>query len=183
MNLIIRDQGSAQDAAAAAGKRRSRLAAMALLCAAGYAATAQAGATPQQSWPQLWLNPGIYSQHFDSDKGLRNNNIGFGAEVLLNNDHGLMAGSFINSNRARTHYATYQWRPLHWRFSGVDVSAGIAVGAFDGYPNYRNGGWFVAPLPMLAIEGTTFGANISLIPTVANRFDGALAIQVKLRVW
>lgn len=184
MSLTTTAEDGAQDAAAADGSRwRSRLAAMLLLCAAGSAAAAQAGAAPQGSWPQLWLNPGIYSQHFDSDKGLRNNNIGFGAEVLLNSDHGLMAGSFINSNRTRTRYAAYQWRPLHWRFSAVDVSAGIAAGAFDGYPNYRNGGWFVVPLPMLAIEGKTFGANISLIPTVANRFDGALAVQVKLRVW
>ena len=102
---------------------------------------------------------------------------------LLARDHLLMGGTFINSNDARTHYAAYEWRPLHWQFQGFNVGAGIAVGAFDGYPNYRNGAWFVAPLPMLAIEGKTFGANISLIPTVANRFDGALAVQIKLRIW
>lgn len=181
----MRSSIAAQDAtsAVAAGSRRKRWRTLVLPCAALYAAAAQAGATPQESWPQVWLNPGIYAQHFDSGKGLRNNNIGFGAEVVLAGDHVLMAGSFINSNRARSHFGAYQWRPLHWQFSGVDVSAGIAVGAFDGYPNYRHGGWFVAPLPMLAIEGRTFGANISLIPTVANRFDGALAVQIKLRVW
>jgi hypothetical protein len=154
-----------------------------LLCAALYAAAAHAEAVPEESVPQVWVNPGIYSQHFDSSKGLRNDNIGIGAEVLLARDHLLMAGNFINSNRARTHYAAYEWRPLHWQFAGFNISAGIAAGAFDGYPNYRNGGWFVAPLPLLAIEGRTFGANISLIPTVANRFDGALAVQVKMRVW
>ncbi len=169
--------------AAPADGPRQRLRVLVLLGGAVHAATVQAGATPQETWPQVWLNPGIYSQHFDSSKGLRNNNIGFGAEVLLASDHVLMAGSFINSNRTRTHFGAYEWRPLHWRFSGVDVGAGIAVGAFDGYPNYRHGGWFVAPLPMLAIEGKTLGANISLIPTVANRFDGALAVQIKLRVW
>ena len=181
----MRSSIAAQDAtsAVAAGSRRKRWRTLVLPCAALYAAAAQAGATPQESWPQVWLNPGIYAQHFDSGKGLRNNNIGFGAEVVLAGDHVLMAGSFINSNRARSQFGAYQWRPLHWQFSGVDVSAGIAVGAFDGYPNYRHGGWFVAPLPMLAIEGRTFGANISLIPTVANRFDGALAVQIKLRVW
>lgn len=154
-----------------------------LLCATLYAAASEAGVAPEETLPQVWLNPGIYSHHFDSDKGLRNNNIGFGAEVLLTHDHVLMGGSFVNSNRARTHYAAYEWRPLHWQFSGFKVGAGIALGAFDGYPNYRNGAWFVAPLPMLAIEGKTFGANIALIPTIANRFDGALAIQLKLRVW
>ena len=152
------------------------------LCAALYAATTPAEVAPEESGLQVWFNPGIYSQHFDSGKGLRNNNIGLGAEVLLARDHELMGGSFINSNRARTHYAAYEWRPLHWQFAGFNIGAGIAVGAFDGYPNYRNGAWFVAPLPMLAIEGKTFGANISLIPTVANRFDGALAVQIKLRV-
>lgn len=154
-----------------------------LLCAAFYAATSRAEAAPEQSGLQVWINPGIYSQHFDSSKGLRNNNIGLGAEVLLAPDHVLMGGNFINSNRARTHYAAYEWRPLHWQFAGFNIGAGIALGAFDGYPNYRNGAWFVAPLPMLAIEGKTFGANISLIPTVSNRFDGALAIQIKMRVW
>ena len=166
-----------------AGRSRKRLRMLVPLCGAVYAAAAQAGATGPETWPQIWLNPGIYSQHFDSGKGLRNNNIGFGAEVLLARDHVLMAGSFINSNRARTHFGAYEWRPLHWQYSGFEVGAGIAIGAFDGYPNYRNGGWFVAPLPLLAIEGKTLGANISLIPTVKNRFDGALAVQVKLRVW
>lgn len=154
-----------------------------LLCAAVYAATSRAETVPEQSGPQVWINPGIYSEHFDRSKGLRNNNIGVGAEVLLSRDHGLMAGSFINSNRARTHYAGYEWRPLHWQIAGLEVGAAIAVAAFDGYPNYRNGAWFVAPLPMLTVEGKTFGANIAIIPTVANRFDGALAIQVKMRVW
>ncbi|MEK7816129.1 MAG: hypothetical protein AAB294_04830 [Pseudomonadota bacterium] len=154
-----------------------------LLCTTSFAANAQAEVTSKQSFPQVWLNPGIYSQHFDSGKGLRNNNIGLGAEVRLAENHGLMAGSFINSNRARSHYAGYQWRPLHWDLAGVNVGAGIIVSAFDGYPNYRNGAWFVALLPVLIIEGKTLGANISLIPTVANRFDGAIAVQIKLRVW
>jgi len=165
------------------GSSPKRLRMLVLLSGALYAAAAAAGASPQETWPQVWFNPGIYSQHFDSGKGLRNNNIGFGAEAMLARDHVLMAGSFINSNRARTHFGAYEWRPLHWQYSGFEVGAGIAIGAFDGYPNYRNGGWFVAPLPLLAIEGKTLGANISLIPTVKNRFDGALAVQVKLRVW
>lgn len=168
----------------AVGKSRKGLRALVLLGGILFAAGAHAdGAQQEQNWPQVWLNPGIYSRHFDRSKHLRDNNIGFGAEVALTPDHLLMAGSFINSNRARTKYAAYQWRPLHWRWAGLDVGAGIAVGAFDGYPNYRNGGWFVAPLPLLSIEGRRLGANFALIPTIANRFDGAVAVQVKLRVW
>jgi hypothetical protein len=137
----------------------------------------------QKTWPQVWLNPGIYSHHFDSDKGLRNNNIGFGAEVMLNSDHVLMAGSFVNSNDARSHFVGYEWRPWHWKISEVDAGVGIILGAFDGYPKYRDGAWFVAPLPVLFVEGSRLGVNIGLIPTVKNRFDGALSVQVKLRVW
>jgi hypothetical protein len=169
--------------AAGVRNRIVRLRAMVLLCGGLIAAGAQAEETAPQTWPQVWLNPGIYSYHFDKSKDLRNDNVGFGAEVMLSNVHVLMAGSFINSNYARTHYGGYEWRPLHWNVSGVDIGAGIMIGAFDGYPNYRDGAWFVAPLPMLSIEGRRLGANLSIIPTYADRFDGAVAIQVKLRVW
>ncbi len=135
------------------------------------------------AYPQVWINPGIYSEHFDRSKDLRNDNIGFGVELLLSNDHAVAAGSFINSNRQRTHFGAYEWRPLHWQLAGLNVSPGIAIGAFEGYPRYHDGGWFLAPLPVVSIEGTRFGVNLSLIPTIPDRLDGALAIQVKLRVW
>ena len=132
---------------------------------------------------QAWVNPGIYAFHFDRDKDLRNDNVGLGAEVLFADDHGAIAGTFINSNRTRSHYAAYLWRPLHWEVAGVKVSAGILAGAFDGYPNYRNGAWFAAAMPLLAIEGKSLGANLSVVPTYANRLDGALAVQLKFRIW
>ena len=146
-------------------------------------ANAQAADQAAESAYQVWLNPGIYSQHFDSSKGLRNSNLGFGAEVKIAEDHRLMAGTFINSNSHRSRYGAYQWLPLRWQWKGVQIGAGVVAGAFDGYPNYRNGGWFVAPVPVVSIEGTTFGVNLTLIPTVANRFDGALALQFKVKVW
>jgi len=95
----------------------------------------------------------------------------------------VIGGNYINSNGERTHYGGYEWRPLHWQVAGLDVAAGIAIGAFDGYPNYRDGGWFVAALPVLAIEGRYLGVNMSIIPTIQDRLDGALSIQFKLRVW
>jgi hypothetical protein len=155
----------------------------ALLGTISCTAAAQAVDPAKPSFPQVWLNPGVYAEHFDSDKGLRNDNIGVGGEAWLAEDHGLLAGSYINSNRARSHYAGYEWRPLHWDIAGLKVGAGVMLSGFNGYPNYRGGAWFVAPLPVLSIEGKTLGANISLIPTVANRFDGALLLQIKLRVW
>ena len=133
--------------------------------------------------PSIWISPGIYSQHFDSSKSLRNDNWGLSVEAVLAKDHALIGGGYINSNRAHTRYAAYEWRPMHWQVTGLNVSAGVAVGAFDGYPNYRNGGWFVAPLPIVAVEGERFGVNLSVIPTIRNRLDGALAIQAKFKVW
>ena len=133
--------------------------------------------------PQVWLNAGVFSYHFDRSKDLREDNFGFGAEVLVAPDHALMAGTFINSNGARSHYAAYQWRPLHWAPAGIQVSAGIVIGAFDGYPNMRNGGWFIGAMPLLSVEGKRFGANFTIVPTIKDRIDGAVAVQIKLRVW
>jgi hypothetical protein len=133
--------------------------------------------------PQVWLNPGVYSYHFDRSEDLREDNIGLGADVLLAPDHALIAGTFINSNRARSRYGAYQWRPLHWRPAGANVSAGIAIGAVDGYPRMRDGGWFMAAIPMLSIEGERIGANFTIIPTIKDRLQGAIAVQIKLRVW
>jgi hypothetical protein len=154
-------------------------AAAAAVCVRG----AHAESTSAEPVPRIWLNAGLYSWHFDRSENLRNDNVGLGIEVALTSEHALMAGSIINSNRARTRYAGYAWRPLYWSLAGTDVAAGVAIGAFDGYPNYKGGGWFAAPLPLVSVEGRRLGVNLSLIPTLKNRVDGALAIQLKLRVY
>ncbi len=146
-------------------------------------AAASLDETPGDFSTRVWISPGIYSLHFDRSKDLRDDNVGFSAELALAPDHTLIAGNYLNSNRARTRFAAYNWRPLHWQFKRVQVSAGVALAAFDGYPNYRNGGWFVAALPLLAVEGRHLGVNLSVLPTIRDRLDGALAIQFKLRVW
>ncbi|MEO8165535.1 MAG: hypothetical protein ABI619_09075 [Betaproteobacteria bacterium] len=146
-------------------------------------AVAQSENKPRDFATRVWISPGIYSLHFDRSKDLRNDNVGLSGEVALAPDHALLAGNYINSNRARTHYGAYLWRPLHWQFPSVELSAGVALAAFDGYPKYRDGGWFVAALPVLAIEGRYLGVNLSVIPTIRDRLDGALSFQFKLRVW
>ena len=132
---------------------------------------------------QVWLNPGFFSWHFDRSENFREDNWGVGAEVVLAPDHALMAGTFINSDRGRSHYASYQWRPLHWQPHGTNVSAGIALGVFDGYQKINNGGWFIGLLPLLAVEGKRVGANFSIVPTIKDRVHGAVVVQIKLRVW
>jgi len=154
-----------------------------LSCIVGSTAAAEAQTAPLKESPSVWLNPGTYSYHFSRDKDFREDNIGIGAEAWLTDDHALMAGTFINSDRARSHYGAYQWRPLHWRPAGVAIGVGITLGAFDGYPRYRNGAWFPAVLPVLAVEYKRVGVNLFVVPTISNRLSGALALQLKVRVW
>ena len=129
---------------------------------------------------QVWLNPGFFSWHFDRSENFREDNWGVGAEVVLAPDHAVMAGTFINSDRERSRYAAYQWRPLHWQTYGINVSAGIALGVFDGYQKMNNGGWFIGLLPLLAVEGKRVGANFSIVPTIKDRVQGAVVVQIKL---
>lgn len=143
----------------------------------------QANELPARNQHDLWVNLGIYSHHFDQTKNLRDNNHGFGIEYSSDPAHIMMLGAFKNSNDSNTHYIAYQWRKMKWEAQGIQVYGGILVGAFDGYPNYRNGGWFLAPLPVLSLEGKRIGINISLIPKLNQRTDGALAFQLKYRVF
>jgi hypothetical protein len=133
--------------------------------------------------PQVWLNAGFLSWHFERDEDLRGTNWGWGVEVVLTPDHAAMVGNYINSDGDRSNYAAYQWRPLHWRPYGIDVSAGVAIGAFDGYQNVNDGGWYVVPVPLLAVEGRRLGANFTIVPTIDDKVHGAIVVQLKLRVW
>jgi hypothetical protein len=146
------------------------------------AGSSSAHAEDVQPSLQVWLNPGFLSLHFDRSKDLRGDNWGIGAEVVFTPDHTVMAGNFVNSNDERSNYASYQWRPLHWRPADIAVSAGIGLGVVDGYP-YHNGGWFATLFPLLAVEGRRIGANLTVVPTIKNKVNGAVVLQIKLRVW
>lgn len=137
----------------------------------------------EEPYPNVWLNPGFFSYHFDRDKGLRENNIGFGAEIEFNADHAAMAGTFINSDNERSRYAAYEWRPLQWNPAGINVKAGLIVAALDGYPRVRNGDWYPALLPLLTVQGDRLGANLTVVPTIGDRLYGAIVLQLKLRIW
>jgi hypothetical protein len=56
------------------------------------------------------------------------------------------------------------------------------VGGFNGYPNAFGGGWFVAALPVVTLEGESFGLNLALVPPLKDRLYGAVSFQLKLRV-
>lgn len=155
----------------------------ALLAGCSPAVLLAADASPKEFASQLWISPGIYSAHFDRSKNLRNDNPGLSIEYQFAEDHSVAGGSYINSNGARTHYGAYAWRPLHAEVAGLKVRAGVALGVFDGYPFYRDGAPFIAPLPVIGIEGERFGVNVIVIPTIRDRLYGALSLQLKFRIW
>jgi len=155
----------------------------ALPCAAFALCAQLAQAQDVAPGQRLWLNAGAYSYHFDHGKNLRNDNWGFGAEYWFTREQAAMAGSFINSNRQRTHYAAWQWRPLNTQWGPVKVGAGLALGVFDGYPNYRNGGAFPIAMPVVTLEYGRVGLNLYPTPRIRDRVDAALSFQFKLAVW
>lgn len=157
---------------------RARAISLAVYLVLGIATQRAAG----EEYPQVWLNPGFLSYHEDRSKDYREDNIGIGAEAVFAPDYGFVAGNFINSQNFRSHYAMLEWRPLHWQPWGVATSAGLIAGGIDGYPKYRDGGWYYGVLPMLFFEGRRFGLNLTIVPgkTESGRL---VAIQLKFRIW
>lgn len=127
---------------------------------------------------RLWLNAGFYSAHFDTGKGLRNANPGFGAEYRLDERWSLTAGRFVNSNDARSSYVGAYYLP--WAFAGLRW--GVVGGAFNGYPNAFGGGWFPALMPVASWEGERLGLNVALVPPLKDRLYGAVSFQLKVRL-
>jgi Antimicrobial peptide resistance and lipid A acylation protein PagP len=130
---------------------------------------------------KIWINPGAQSYHLNRSQDYRENNTGLGAEFIVAPAHGFIAGSYINSNRARSQYGGYHWRALHYRPVDVNVSLGPVFALVNGYPDMRDGGWFPAIFPMLSLEYGRYGANFSFIPNPTN--GSAVALQLKFLIW
>lgn len=128
---------------------------------------------------ELWLNPGFYSYHFQKGKGLNNSNFGLGGEYRYSTVNSVTLGVFDNSDRQTSHYAGWYWQPL-----GMGpVRLGAVIGAIDGYPRMRNGGWFAAAMPVASIEYRNVGANLIFIPGYKDKLYGSISLQLKFRVF
>jgi hypothetical protein len=46
----------------------------------------------------------------------------------------------------------------------------------------REGGWFAAVVPTMAIEGRRLGLNIFVIPKIGDKVSSALSFQVKYNI-
>lgn len=126
---------------------------------------------------ELWVNPGMISYHYQRDKNLNDFNPGLGIEYRYSTVSSVTAGVFYNSDREYSRYAGVYWQPITFGRARL----GIVAGGFDGYPRMKNGGWFLAAIPVASIESGNVGLNFSLIPSYKDRLYGALSFQLKYR--
>ncbi|GGY40423.1 hypothetical protein [Pseudoduganella albidiflava] len=136
------------------------------------------GVIESQPRGELWVNPGFYSYHFDRGEGLDDTNPGIGAEYRFSTVASATAGRFRNSDRAISNYAGIYYQP----FSLGPFRLGAVVGAFDGYPKHRDGGWFPALIPVVSVEYQRVGVNFAIVPSYKDRLHGALTIQLKFKL-
>lgn len=128
---------------------------------------------------EFWINPGLYSYHFDQNQDLNSMNYGIGGEYRFLSVASITAGTYRNSHYHQSSYVGTYWQPI----AVGPIKIGMVAGAFNGYQNTNNGGWFPAILPALTIEGEMVGVNLMIIPTIPNRVSGSLSLQFKLRVF
>jgi hypothetical protein len=128
---------------------------------------------------ELWINPGMYSYHFQKDQNLNNNNWGVGLEYRFNTVASVTLGNFKNSDNGHSSYAGIYYQPI----AIGPIRLGVVAGGFNGYQSTNNGGWFPAVLPALTIEDGIFGANIFFIPTLGDRVHGAISLQIKVKLY
>lgn len=140
-----------------------------------------AGAETIESAPlnEVWLNGGFYTAHFQRDKDLNGANGGIGAEWRFSTVASATAGRFYNSDRAYSNYVGIYYQP--WKVGPVRI--GAVLGAFDGYPKMRDGGWFPAVIPTLSYEYERVGINVAIIPSYKDRLYGGISLQLKLKAF
>ena len=128
---------------------------------------------------ELWLNPGMYSYHFRTNKGFNNSNFGLGGEYRYSTVSSVTLGEYNNSERQTSHYIGWYWQPVMLG----PVRFGAVIGAIDGYPRMQNGGWFLAAIPTAGIEYKNIGANLIFIPDYKDKVYGSISLQLKLKVF
>ncbi len=146
------------------------------------AASAEKKSEPPDNAPQVWLTSGFISHHFKRDAGYNERNYGLGAELRFDEINTVAAGVYRNSVRHTTHYLHFVWTPLELG----PFRLGAAVGMIDGYPQLNNGSTAFAVMPVAStyfkVLSHDAGLNLVYIPTIAQRVDGALALQLKIRI-
>jgi hypothetical protein len=77
-----------------------------------------------------------------------------------------------------SNYAGVYYQP--WAIGPVRL--GAVIGGFNGYPKMRDGGWFLAAIPVVSVEYQRVGVNFAIVPTYKERLHGALSVQLKFKL-
>lgn len=128
---------------------------------------------------EVWIDSGFLSYHWDRDRHLNNDNYGLGAEYRFSTVSSITVGRFYNSDRAYSNYAGVYYQPI----ALGPLRLGAVFGGFNGYPHMKNGGWFLAAVPMVSAEWQRVGFNLAFVPSLQNRLYGAVSLQIKVKVW
>jgi hypothetical protein len=157
----------------------------ALLLACGALSTAQATDGPADSGfdRELWVTSGFLSHHIHHHSRYNEHNDGLGLEWRFLQDWQLNAGHYRNSVHHGSSYAQLGWTPLQRELPlDLRLRAGFSVGAVNGYPKVRHGGYWATLVPVVSLESRRVGLNFVYIPSVGKRVDGAYALQLKVRM-
>ncbi|MCG2585302.1 hypothetical protein [Massilia sp. TS11] len=154
------------------------------LCAALLAASPLALADPlissveDQPLSELWVNPGFATYHFQRDRNLNGKNPGLGLEYRWSTQLAATAGRFKNSDWEHSNYVGVYYQP--WQIGPVRL--GVVGGAFNGYPHFRNGGWFPSVLPVASAEWGRLGLMTTIVPGWGERLHGGISVQLRLKL-
>lgn len=150
---------------------------------------AQSFNEPLHDTGRLWLTSGFFSQHSNPEMGpeggYNESNKGLGIEYALTTNWRVAAGAYKNSYYKTTRYAQTVWLPdlTSTNVPGGRISLGASFGFVDGYADLNNGGAYPAILPVLSAEWGHAGANLVYIPSIKGTTSGAVALQLKLRLY
>jgi len=138
---------------------------------------------------ELWVTSGFLSKHTSQRRapaaGWNERNTGIGIEYAFNGHWLIEAGLYENSVYRTSRYVQFVWSPDLTTLSSGDwrFRLSTALGAVDGYPRMRGGGYYPTLLPVASVEWRALGVNLTYVPSIAGNVAGAVALQAKLRLF
>jgi Antimicrobial peptide resistance and lipid A acylation protein PagP len=155
-------------------KLASLLIAACAVCTASYA---QDTAEPAARSALLPSHVGVHLGTAHSTSGYNNTNPGVYLRWADGTGSGPVLGGYYNSERAQSRYAGYHW---DWRATttgGLPVSAGVTVGAINGYARAK-----VMPLvvPSAAVHLGSAALRLTYVPKIEKGGAHALHLSVEM---
>lgn len=138
-------------------------------------------ALPSQAWADAIAISGAswHATSHGGDTAFNEVNPGLGYEHVLNENHTLALGFYLNSSNRETDYLLDLWQPLQWTPDFGKLKFGLAMGLASGY----DGNFFMpVALPMLSYENRVWGLNLIALtfPTKPLVDKSVFAAQLKI---